>query len=148
MTGGRVGATLRRLVVDGRLEQVPVSPALAERLMDEARAHLRAAAAIREIDPPGSFHLAYDAARKAGSALLALEGLRATSRGGHLAVQEAVEALDGSFTAFSRMRRRRHDSEYPGPATPTLTADDAGEGVAQAADMVRAAGRWLASGSL
>jgi hypothetical protein len=35
----------------------------------------------------------YDTLRKSAAALLAVQGLRATSRGGHVAIQDAVTAL-------------------------------------------------------
>jgi hypothetical protein len=146
--GPRAQETPRRLVAEGRLEKVPASADLAGRLMDEARAHLLAADAVTGIDPSGSLQLAYDAARKAGSALLAVQGLRATSRGGHVAVQEATAVCDPSFAAFARLRRRRHESEYPSLAAPTLTAADAGEAIGQAAGLVRSAAACLESGRL
>ena len=43
-------------------------------------------------DLEGSLALAYDAARKAAEALLARQGLRATTRGGHIAVVAAITA--------------------------------------------------------
>ena len=93
--------------------------------------------------------MAYDAARKACSALLATQGLRATSSGGHVAVQETVtEQFGPVFRSFSRMRRRRRESEYPDLDTPTLDTDDAEYGISQAAEIVDAANQLLASGEL
>jgi hypothetical protein len=43
----------------------------------------------------GGYALAYDGARKALTAILENEGLRPTTRGGHLAVFEAVRAQLG-----------------------------------------------------
>jgi len=137
---------LLSLVAVGRLERVLPAPALADRLMTEARTHLDGARLIVAVDPCGSLQLAYDAARKAATALLAAVGLRATTRGGHLAVQEAVAAFGVGFRSFDRLRRRRHEAEYPGPTTPTTTAADAEEGIEQAAQLVTAAVALLASG--
>jgi hypothetical protein len=54
--------------------------------------------------------------------------LRATSRGGHLAVQEAVIAQFGSavhvFRAFGRIRRARNSFEYPSTTAPGPSPDD------------------------
>jgi hypothetical protein len=43
-------------------------------------------------DLPGAYQLAYDALRKSAASLLEVQGLRATSRGGHIAIQDAVIA--------------------------------------------------------
>jgi len=56
-----------------------------------------------------AYQLADDARRKSSAALLSAQGLRATSRGGHVAVQDAVNAQFGeavtAFRAFARVRR-------------------------------------------
>lgn len=90
MTWSRGRATIERLLADGGLDQVIASPDLAERLMEGAQRYLASAGSIAPADPSGGYQLAYDAARKACSALLAPQGLRATTRGGHVAVQDAV----------------------------------------------------------
>ena len=139
-------ATIERLLEDGELERVTPSTELAARLMDDASTHLSSADAIMAVDPTGAYQLAYDAARKACSALLALQGLRATTRGGHVAVQDAVREQFGPvFAPYGRMRRRRRDSEYPDVETPAVTVADAEEGVAEAAAMVDAAARLIES---
>ncbi len=78
-------------------------------------------------DLSGAFQLAYDAFRKSGASLLAVQGLRATSRGGHLAVQEAIPAQSGStvrvFRAFGRIRRSRNSFEYPSTTAPGPSPD-------------------------
>jgi hypothetical protein len=71
----------------------------------------------------------YDAARKALSAVLENQGLRASSRGGHIAVLDVVSAqldppLGGILRPFDRMRRRRNQAEYPSADSPSVTADD------------------------
>jgi hypothetical protein len=120
----RVGELLAR----GELEAVTASQVLAGRLVTEAEKHLAAAAQIAAMDEAGAYQLAYDAARKACAALLAQQGLRATTKGGHIAVQDTVDAQFGgkggmaSFGSISRMRRKRAASEYPDMSTPTTTA--------------------------
>jgi hypothetical protein len=71
----------------------------------------------------------YDAARKALNAVLENQGLRATSRGGHIAVLDAVSAqldppLGSVLRPFDRMRRRRNQAEYPAADSPGLSAED------------------------
>jgi len=73
--------------------------------------------------------LLYDAARKALNAVLENQGLRATSRGGHIAVLDAVSAqldppLGGILRPFDRLRRRRNQAEYPAAENPGLSAPD------------------------
>ncbi len=149
MSWKRGRETIERLLDDAEMDRVVPSDELADRLMGDASTHLESASAIRDVDPTGAYQLAYDAARKACRALLAVQGLRATTRGGHLAVQDAVREQFGPvFAPFARMRRRRRDSEYPDLDTPTITEADADEGIEKAAEIVEAAARLLETGEL
>jgi hypothetical protein len=67
----------------------PASREHADLLLSQARQHLGSAAAIAGSDPAGAYQLLYDAARKSLAAVLENQGIRATSRGGHIAVREA-----------------------------------------------------------
>lgn len=73
------------------------------------------------MDAPGAYDMLYSAARKAMAAVIAVQGLRATSKGGHLAVQEAVTAQHGRSGAVirpcGRLRSTRNEADYPG-STP------------------------------
>jgi hypothetical protein len=109
---------IRQLIDSGELERVAPDPAVAVRLLTDAGKHLTTAtAAVADTDLSGAYQLAYDALRKSAAALLAVQGLRATSRGGHLAIQDAAAAQFGStvrpFKSFSRIRRARNTFEYP-----------------------------------
>jgi len=79
-------------------------------------------------DLAGAYQLAYDALRKSAAALLAVQGLRATSRGGHIAIQETVAAQFGSsvqaFKSYGRIRRARNNLEYPDSNSQGPTVDD------------------------
>ncbi len=82
-----------------------------------------------DTDPEGAYTLAYDAARRALAAVLQNHGLRATSRGGHTAVYEAVRAqldppLGSILRPFNRMRARRNEVEYRSSEAPAVTADE------------------------
>jgi hypothetical protein len=117
------------LLAAGELEQVTPADSVASLLLEDAGRHLTtAAAAVETGDLAGAYQLAYDALRKSAASLLAVQGLRATSRGGHLAVQEAVIAQFGStvrvFRAFGRIRRARNSFEYPSTTTPGPASDD------------------------
>ena len=154
MTWSRGRDTVERLLRDGELEQVLASPELAERLMDDADRHLASASAIAASDPNGAYQRADDAARKACAALLAPQGLRATTRGGHVAVQDAVRGQfngDGglpAFRSFSRLRRARAAREYPDVGTPTTTAEDVADARRAASEIVAAARQLLGTGRL
>ncbi|GAA2877720.1 hypothetical protein Acy02nite_62080 [Actinoplanes cyaneus] len=117
------------MVARGELERVPASREHADLLLAQARRHLASAEAIAFGDPAGGYQLLYDAARKALAAVLGNQGLRATSRGGHIAVREAVAAqldppLGAVLRPFDRMRRRRNQLEYPSAASPVITPEE------------------------
>src|SRR5919198_708078 len=124
--------TIERMLADGELQRIPADRLQADRLLRQARNHIVSAEDICTDDPPGGYALAYDAARKALTAVLENQGLRPTRRGGHIAVYEAVWAqldppMGGVLRPFDRMRRQRHDAEYPVVDAPSLTADDVRE---------------------
>jgi hypothetical protein len=66
-----------------------------ESWLAKAERTLAAAATLVNTEPSSAITLAYDAARFAALAVLAHQGLRATTKGGHLAVDEAVRAQFG-----------------------------------------------------
>lgn len=130
------------MVAAGDLEQVAPSTENATRLLAEAERHLRSAELVADADPAGGYDLLYAAARKAMAAALAVQGLRATSKGGHIAVQEAVTAQLGRSGAvvrpFGRLRRTRNDADYPRLDTPELSAEDIAEDLPKAKEIVAA----------
>jgi hypothetical protein len=154
LTWERGRSTVETRIAGGELELVTPSPQLAELLMGDAARHLASARLIAASDPTGAYQLAYDAARKACSALLAAQGLRATTRGGHVAVQDVVRAQfngDGgvpAFRAFPRLRRTRAAREYPDVDTPTTTAEDVADAIDAASAMETAARQILDTGRL
>lgn len=132
---------LERMLAEGSLQRVPASRDQAERLVSQARSHLRSAAVVAADDPQGGYALAYDAARKALAAILENQGLRATSRGGHLAVYEAVRAqldppMGKAIRPFNRMRRVRNNAEYPPSDAPELTSADVTEDLQNAKALI------------
>ena len=110
---------IERLLEARQLEHVPADPEIIDALRGAAARHVATARACAASDPEGSYALAYDAVRKAATALLAHQGLRPTSAGGHIALVEAMEAqfpdVPG-LRSVNRMRRRRNQAEYPDPA--------------------------------
>ncbi|MBC6458828.1 HEPN domain-containing protein [Actinomadura sp. HBU206391] len=104
------------------LTQVVADAELAERLLATARQHLRSVKLLAADDPYLAYAALHDAVRKALAALLQTQGLRATTTGGHLAVQRAVKAQFGAtmgaiLRPVDRIRTARHDAEYPTEGT-------------------------------
>ncbi|WP_109506881.1 HEPN domain-containing protein [Nocardioides speluncae] len=129
------------MIERGELELVQASPDHAGLLISQAEGHLQAAAPLTEVHPSSAYNLLYDAARLALTAALAKQGLRPTRAGGHLAVQEAVEAQLGPnvrhvIRAFRMLRRRRNDNEYPSLDTLPITAEEAEDSLQDARDIV------------
>lgn len=154
MTWERGRADIERLIADNELERVTPSDDVAARLVADAEAHVALAAKGIEDDPAGALQLSYDASRKASAALLAVQGLRATTRGGHIAVIDAVKAQfndRGGMEIFGRLhalRRRRNRTEYPDLDSPGVNEDDARQALDTAREVVAAATKLLASGRL
>ena len=141
---------IRELLVRRALEQVEPSSQLAGRLVDEADRHVASAAVVlRDGDRTGAYQLAYDSLRKSGAALLAVQGLRATTRGGHVAVQQAMSAQFGdAFRSFGRIRRNRNRFEYPGDVTNEPDDDDVLDAIGVATKAATAARAILDGGTL
>lgn len=128
---------VERLLNAGELEVVTPDEAVARRLISDASKHLdTAASALGADDLAGAYQLAYDALRKSAAALLAVQGLRATSRGGHIAIQESAAAQFGAsvqaFKSYGRIRRARNDFEYPDSSTQGSTVEDVQDAISVA----------------
>lgn len=112
---------LERLLARGLLQRVVPDAAAIGLLMDDAERHLRTAeTALVHGDPSGAYQLAYDAARKAATAMLLSRGLRTRGAGAHanliVAIEELFSALEGIevFRKLDRIRRTRNEAEYRG----------------------------------
>jgi hypothetical protein len=151
MSDGRrhVGvAEVENLIDQGEIEVVEPSPDHGDLLLRQAETHLASVPALLPADPPGAFALLYDAARKTMGAVLARQGLRATSKSGHRATQEAIEAQLGAnarmvVRPFRALRLRRHDAEYPSLDTPDVTTEETEEALEDARDIVVAMKKFL-----
>lgn len=103
------------------IQRVSSDPRAVARLLADAERHLATAGrAIDSGDLAGAYQLAYDAARKALTALLLRQGMRTRGPGAHanliIAVQELHAGSPGldDLTRFDRIRRVRNRSEYGG----------------------------------
>jgi hypothetical protein len=135
---------VQALVDAGELDRVTPDLAIARRMLEDAARHLATAAAAKQAgDLSGAYQLAYDALRKSAASLLEAQGLRATSRGGHLAVQEAITAQFGAVVSalrsFGRIRRARNNFEYPSSNTPGPVDDDINDAITAATQVHHAA---------
>jgi hypothetical protein len=139
---------VQELIDAEEIDRVTPDLVIARRMLEDAARHLAtASAAKRAGDLSGAYQLAYDALRKSAASLLEAQGLRVTSRGGHLAVQEAVTAQFGvavrAFRSFGRIRRARNSFEYPTSNTPGPVGDDVDDAVAVASQVHDAAATIL-----
>jgi hypothetical protein len=137
-------ADVEQLVGRGELELVTGSQADGTALLAQARRTARTAAGLVQTDTHSTYVLAYDAARFACNALLAQQGLRATTSGGHYAVERAVRAQFGQgFRAFGDLRRRRNELEYPRLSSDTPTTEEAQEAVDDAERLIAGAAHLI-----
>lgn len=143
---------VERLLGDRHLERVPADADVVGALLATAHRHVVSASATADDDPEGSLALAYDAARKTATALLAHQGLRPTTAGGHIAI---VEAIGGQFPgvgglkSIDRLRRRRNQAEYPDPHNyDAVSIDEAHDAIAVARACLDAAEKLIAAPQL
>jgi len=137
-------AEVEQLLRRRELEQVTGATADGAPLLAQAGRTAATAASLVQADAYSAYVLAYDAARFACIALLAQQGLRATTSGGHYAVERTVRAQFGEgFRPFADLRRRRNELEYPRLPADTATADEAEQAVEVARRLAAAAGGLL-----
>jgi hypothetical protein len=83
------------LVEQRHLQQVAADSQTAAALLASAGRHVDSARRTVDTDPEAAYALAYDAARKSATALLAHQGLRPTTSGGRIAVVDDVVVTEG-----------------------------------------------------
>jgi hypothetical protein len=130
------------LIEAHHLQRIVGDPYVVSALLTSAHRHIASAQRNLDLDAEAAFSLAYDAARKGATALLAHQGLRPTTAGGHLVIIEAIRAqFPGvpGLISLDRLRRRRNQAEYPDPHSYDPITND------EAADSIRVAGECLAS---
>jgi hypothetical protein len=127
---------------------VPPNREHADQLLVQARKDLASAELLLDANPKRAYESLYDAARMALTAVLENEGLRPTSRGGHIAPYAAVAAqldppMGATLRPFDRMRRTRNRSEYPSFTTPDVAPDNVRADIPVAASIVDVCGSVL-----
>jgi hypothetical protein len=145
MTGwGPGSAVIDRLLQERRLERVRGAQADGSPWLERAKQTLAAAHAIEQASPDSAFVLAYDAARQACTALLAQQGLRPTTSGGHYAVEESIRAQFGTILRpFGALRRRRNELEYPVDPADRASAIETADGIRTATELMDSAAKIL-----
>ena len=88
-------AQIEQLIASRQMQQVIGGQANGAHLLEKASRTLETAGEIADQDPDSAYVLAYDAARYSGTAILAHQGLRPTTSGGHYAVEVALRAQFG-----------------------------------------------------
>ncbi len=123
-----------------QLEYITGPAADGAMLLVQANRTLATAAGLISAGAHSAYVLGYDAVRFACVAILAQQGWRATTAGGHYAVERAVRAQFGSnFRPFGDLRRRRNELEYPRLPADTAGTDEAAEAVEVAKQLIAAA---------
>ena len=96
-------AEIERLIANKQLQQVIGGQANGAHLLKKGSRTLETAGEIAGQDPDSAYVLAYDAARYSATAILAQQGLRPTTSGGHYAVEVALRAQFGNgFRSLGR----------------------------------------------
>jgi HEPN domain-containing protein len=135
------------MIEQRHLQHVAADMETAAALLSSARRHVESAGLTVDNDPEAAYALAYDASRKSATALLAHQGLRPTSAGGHIVVVDVMRAqFPGvpGLTSLDRLRRRRNQAEYPDPRSyDPITVSEAKEAIEVAAGCVSSAERLL-----
>ncbi|MFI5913704.1 hypothetical protein [Dactylosporangium sp. NPDC051541] len=135
---------IQELLNAGDLQKVQGGDANGQPLLDKATRTLASSLALQKADADSAYTLAYDAARFACTALLAQQGLRPTTKGGHYAVEQAMRAqFQAHFRTFGTLRRRRNELEYPTAHDIGVGTEEAVEAHDSAAAIIEAAAKLL-----
>lgn len=113
-------AEVEQLIASKQLQRVIGGQATGAHLLQKASRTLETAGEIVGQDPDSAYVLAYDAARYSGTAILAHQGLRPTTSGGHYAVEVALRAQSATGSdPLVRCDGDATNSNTPlGPARP------------------------------
>ena len=144
MRWGGGEATVERLLGEGHLERVQGAQADGGAWLNRSRQALEAARMVAGTAPESSIVLAYDAARQACVGLLAQQGLRPTTAGGHHAVDGTIRAQFGAgLRALGGLRRRRNELEYPQHPGERASESEADEALKTATEIITAVAQLL-----
>lgn len=135
---------MHELLKSGHLQTVSGAAADGHHQLTSARQLLESSHREQGVNPEASFILAYDAARKACSSLLAHQGLRTKSNGHHVTTERVVRLqFGGVFHRFPSLRRRRSEIEYPRFSGEDVQAEESARALQLAREIVSAAERLI-----
>lgn len=138
------------LIDKGKIERVTSSGANARHLVHEARRHLKSASVLAGTDDvSAAFVTAYDAARKALTAIHSVQGLRTKGGdGGHTVLLDVVRPQFPDhrpvLVRFDWLRNVRNHTQYPDFERPTATAEDVTAAIPAATQIVDLAEAYIA----
>jgi hypothetical protein len=136
-------ASIEEQIDAGEIQHLVGDAAHGEPWLAKAAITLSSARRLVDDDPASAYVLAYDAARQACVGVLAQQGLRPTTSGGHYAVERAVTAqFRDAFAVFGSLRRRRNRIEYP-TQLDEVTVPEVEEAIEAVAAIVEKAGQLL-----
>ncbi len=130
------------LIRRAKIERLAPSGANARHLIQESRRHLASAEVLAGTDDvSAAFVMAYDAARKALTAILAVQGLRARGgNGGHVVLLDVTRPQFPDHAAvlarFDWLRNLRNATQYPDFQRPTATVEDVQAAIPAATEIV------------
>lgn len=131
---------IEQMLASRRLDRVDPNLEHALAVVQMAERHVATAKVLATMDDQSmAFTAAYDGARKALTAVLAVEGLRVRPVGGahrNTGVAAAEFVNDASLDEFDWMRQVRNATEYPDIDSPTATAQDVVEAISAAEAIV------------
>ena len=140
----RGAADIEQMLESEEIQRITGAGAIGAPWLVKAEATIMTAQGIVSSDPNSSYTLAYDAARFACVGLLAQQGLRPTTAGGHYAVQRAMlRQFGAAFEPFAVLRRRRNELEYPEFPDETVEAQEAIKAIIAAKSIIEAASKLL-----
>jgi HEPN domain-containing protein len=125
-----------------KIERLAPSGANARHLVQEARRHLASAEVLAGTDDvSAAFVMAYDAARKALTAILAVQGLRVRGgTGGHAVLLDVARPQFPdhamALSRFDWLRNLRNATQYPDFQRPTATVEDVDAAIPAASQIV------------
>ncbi|WP_156759342.1 HEPN domain-containing protein [Microbacterium karelineae] len=124
---------IEQMLTSRRLERIEPNVEHSLAVVQMAERHVATAKVLEATEDHGmAFTAAYDGARKALTAVLAIEGLRVRPVGGahrNTGIAAAAFVDDPSFDEFDWMRQVRNATEYPDLDRPTATAQDVAEAI-------------------
>jgi hypothetical protein len=139
-------ATIEALISKRHLEVVVGDAANGEPWLDKASKTLQSAQLVASKYPSSAYVLGYDAARCVCVGVLAQQGLRPTTDGGHIAVEQAIVAqFRDAFGVFGALRRGRNRIEYPKFPKDEVTGEQAAEALDAVDTMLLQARKLLPS---